>query len=87
MFKFIFGMGIGVALGMIFAPASGEETRNMIAENFGDIVAAPGQKLDEALDNVQEQAGEIGKRLGQNIVESAVEAVRPDLGKKQRRQA
>ena len=87
MLRFIFGLGIGVGLGMIFAPASGEETRNMIAENLGEIATAPRQKLDEALGNVQEQAGEIGKRFGENLAESAVGAVRPNLGNKQRRQA
>ena len=31
------GLGAGLALGLIFAPASGEETRRAIAERFEDI--------------------------------------------------
>lgn len=31
------GLGAGLALGVIFAPASGEETRRAIAERFEDI--------------------------------------------------
>ncbi len=84
MFKFIFGLGIGIGLGLVLAPASGEETRNMIADNVGDLASVPRRKVEEALDNVQQQAGEIGKRLGENIAESAVGAVRPDFATKDR---
>jgi len=87
MFKFIFGLGIGIGLGMVFAPASGEETRNMIAENLGDMAEVPRRKIGEVMDDVQQHAGEIGKRLGQNLGESAVEALRPDLADKNRRTA
>jgi hypothetical protein len=31
------GLGAGLALGVIFAPASGEETRRAIAERFEDL--------------------------------------------------
>jgi gas vesicle protein len=87
MFRFILGLGVGIGLGMVFAPASGEETREMIAENLGDIAEAPRRKIEETLDEVQQQAGEIGSRLGQNLAESAVEAVRPNVGAKTRRPA
>lgn len=87
MFKFIFGLGIGIGLGLVFAPASGEETRNMIADNLGDLASVPRRKVEEVLDNVQQQAGEIGKRLGQNTAESAVDAVRPDFAAKDRHTA
>ena len=33
------GLGAGLALGVIFAPASGEETRRAIAERFDDMSA------------------------------------------------
>jgi gas vesicle protein len=87
MFRFVLGLGIGIGLGMVFAPASGEETREMIAENLGDIAEAPRRKIEETLDDVQQQAGEIGSRLGQNLAESAVEAVRPNVAAKKRRPA
>jgi gas vesicle protein len=79
MFKFLFGLGIGIGLGMVFAPASGEETRNMIAENLSDMAEAPRRKIGEALDDIRQQAGEMGKGVRQNLGESAVEAVRPDF--------
>jgi len=87
MFRFILGLGIGIGLGMVFAPASGEETREMIAENLGEITETPRRKIEETLDDVQQQAGEMGSRLGQNLAESAVEAVRPNLGSRSRRPA
>jgi gas vesicle protein len=33
----LLGMGVGVGLGMLFAPASGEETRNTIVEQTANL--------------------------------------------------
>ena len=60
MLKFMAGLSIGIGLGMILAPASGEETREMIAENLEDFAEAPRRKIEDTLDEVQQQAGEIG---------------------------
>jgi gas vesicle protein len=37
------GLGAGLALGVIFAPASGEETRRAIAERFEDLGTRAGR--------------------------------------------
>lgn len=33
---FFLGLGLGVAVGLLFAPSSGEETRNLIASKAGE---------------------------------------------------
>ncbi len=33
---FLFGLGLGVAIGVLFAPQSGEETRKLIGEKAGE---------------------------------------------------
>ncbi|MBS1858971.1 MAG: YtxH domain-containing protein [Acidobacteria bacterium] len=34
--SFLLGLGVGVAIGMLFAPKSGEETRKIIKEKAGE---------------------------------------------------
>jgi len=34
---FLFGLGLGVGLGVLFAPMSGEETRDNLTQRAGDI--------------------------------------------------
>jgi gas vesicle protein len=35
--SFIAGVGLGVGIGMLFAPASGEETRELISEKVQEV--------------------------------------------------
>lgn len=45
---FFLGMGVGVAVGLLFAPQSGEETRGLIkskAQEGGDLIKKRGEEL------------------------------------------
>jgi len=53
--KFLLGLAIGCAIGLLVAPASGEETRARIVE-----------KIDR---NAREKAREIGARAGEKAYE------------------
>ena len=53
--KFLLGLAIGCAIGLLVAPASGEETRARIAG-----------KIDR---NAREKAREIGARAGEKAYE------------------
>jgi gas vesicle protein len=53
--RFLLGLGIGYALGLIIAPASGDETRRAIVE-----------KADEF---GREKAKELGQRMGETAYE------------------
>jgi gas vesicle protein len=69
---FIVGVGVGAALGVLFAPSSGEETREFLvdtAHDGVDRVSSKGQKwarnARETVDDVQTQlrdATETGRR-------------------------
>jgi gas vesicle protein len=57
---FLAGIGIGLGLGMLFAPMSGEETRNNLRERANDLA-------DQARDAMQQ---------GKDRVRSGLQAVR-----------
>ncbi|MDT8068815.1 MAG: YtxH domain-containing protein [Terriglobia bacterium] len=73
--KFLLGLGIGVALGTVFAPASGVETRRWLKQQSREISRLPIRKVREAFENTREKAGEMGARAGRKATESAIEAV------------
>ncbi len=51
---FLIGMGIGVGLGMLFAPASGEETRS----NLMDQASSFKDRVVEKASNIRDRASE-----------------------------
>jgi gas vesicle protein len=51
---FLAGLGIGVGLGMVFAPNSGEVTRRKVRERFIGLADDLGRQVDKAKDVVQE---------------------------------
>lgn len=61
--NFVLGLGVGVALGMLFAPSSGEETREILRA-----------KADEGKDFLKRQASELRDSAG-DIVERGKEAM------------
>ncbi len=69
--KFLFGAVVGGAMGafagMLFAPRSGKETRNMIREDMEERCTASTEAVREAVDEkvgaLKEKAGEMGHQL------------------------
>ena len=66
---FFLGVGIGVAVGMIFAPQSGAETRGLIkskANESGEYLRKRSEELrDQASDVVQKGKETVGKQREQ----------------------
>jgi len=60
---FFLGIGVGLAVGMLFAPKSGEETRAMIKE-----------RADDSRDFLKKKSGEIRETAG-DFMERGREAV------------
>jgi gas vesicle protein len=79
MMKFFLGFGIGLAAGLLFAPASGRDTRRRLQEKFEDTMNASEEKVNETVQDIAERgrqkAGELGGRLGRQAAEGAVDAV------------
>ena len=71
--KFLFGLLTGVVLGMMYAPAPGQETREELAQKareWSDL----SQKAEQLAEASKEKAGEIGARVGREAAEKAVQA-------------
>jgi gas vesicle protein len=66
---FFLGLGIGVAVGLVFAPQSGEETRGLIkskAQEGGDYVKRRSNELrDQAGDLVEKGKTVVGRQKEQ----------------------
>jgi gas vesicle protein len=62
---FLLGLGLGVAVGMVFAPASGEETRGRIR----DKASEGGDYLRKRSEDLKESAADLVDR-GKNVVKT-----------------
>lgn len=51
--SFLVGLGIGIGLGVLFAPMSGEETRSNIRERAGDLADQARETYEEGRDRVR----------------------------------
>jgi gas vesicle protein len=51
--SFLAGLGIGIGLGIIFAPMSGEETRSNLQQRAGDLKDSALDLVDQGKDRVR----------------------------------
>jgi gas vesicle protein len=73
---FFLGLGLGVAVGVLFAPKSGEETREYIRSKAGesaDYVRRRGSDLRDAAEDAIDRGKETLRRQKDNL-SAAVEA-------------
>lgn len=56
---FLVGLGIGVGLGVLFAPMSGEQTREKMAQRAGDLADSARETFEQGRDRVQKGIGAI----------------------------
>jgi gas vesicle protein len=82
MTKFLLGLGTGFGLGLLFAPASGRETRSQIVKNARELARVPRKKMLQVAEISKSKAGELGSAIGRKAAESAVESIETEvLGK------
>jgi gas vesicle protein len=74
--KFLLGFAVGLGLGLLFAPASGEETRRRLISKMENKTRG---KATGIADISQEKAGQVGEDIGRRVAEAAVQAVKDDL--------
>lgn len=51
--SFLFGLGLGIGMGVLFAPMSGEETRNNLADRANDLANSARETYEQNRDRVQ----------------------------------
>jgi gas vesicle protein len=73
---FLFGLGMGVALGVLFAPKSGEETREMLksrANEGRDYLRRKGEEVRESASDLVNRGRETLQSQKENLA-AALEA-------------
>ncbi len=75
---FLVGLGLGIAAGVLFAPASGEQTRRELRGRVDEAVDTGRRKWGEVLETGREKAGEIGSRGGKQAFDKLTEDLRPE---------
>lgn len=72
--SFLFGLGLGVGLGILFAPMSGEETRSNLSDRAGDLKNSAREAFDQnrerfqrGMENVRGQAGRAVSSVGERM--------------------
>ena len=84
MLKFLAGIGCGVAVGLLIAPAPGEETRRQLLE----IARNPREAARRKVQDVREEIAQAGADLGRRVAEKAVDKIIPEgLNQPGRREA
>ncbi|HWA40102.1 MAG TPA: YtxH domain-containing protein, partial [Gemmatimonadales bacterium] len=64
---FLLGLGLGAALGILFAPQSGEDTRRALGKKARKLKAMAEDKLEELTDS----AGKKGRALREAVADAA----------------
>jgi gas vesicle protein len=84
---FLVGLGVGALVGVLFAPKSGEETREYLAKRADegrDFAQRKARELRERADDLIERGKEVASRQKEGItaaVEGAREAYRREAAK------
>lgn len=68
--SFLAGLGIGVGLGLIFAPLSGEETRDRIQRRAEDLADSARDLVDQGRDRVRSTVSAMKGRTNEMINEA-----------------
>ena len=71
--SFLLGLGVGVAIGMLFAPKSGEETRELIknkAGEGGDYLKQRGSELKDTASGWVDKGRDVVGKQKENINEA-----------------
>lgn len=76
--SFLVGLGIGIGLGVLFAPMSGEQTRSNIRERATDLADNARETFEQGRERVRSGIGSIRRGAGQVAEEVPLkEAPRP----------
>ena len=86
---FLLGLGMGVALGVLFAPKSGQETREMLRARAGegkDYLRRKGEEVRESASEMLDRGREAFQSQKENLaaaLDAGKEAYRRSVGEEQ----
>jgi gas vesicle protein len=79
--SFLAGLGIGIGLGIIFAPMSGEDTRENISQRANDLAGSARDLVDQGRDRVRTTVSSFrgqAERFANNVANNVQEATGTD---------
>ena len=85
---FLFGLGMGVAIGVLFAPKSGEETRDLLRSKAGegrDYLRRRGEEVRDSASGLVSRGREVLESQKDNLaaaLEAGKQAYRQSVGDK-----
>ena len=65
--SFLFGLGLGLGAGILFAPRSGEETRNELAQRANDLADSARENFEQGREKVRSGISAIRNVAGQQV--------------------
>jgi len=57
--SFLFGLGIGIGMGVLFAPMSGEQTRSNLSDRASDLAQSARESVEQGKERVQRTVSSI----------------------------
>jgi gas vesicle protein len=67
--SFFFGLAFGLGLGLLFAPMSGEESREKLGERASDLAGTARQRYEEGRDRFRRGTEELRKGASRAVSE------------------
>ena len=65
------GVAAGAALGLLFAPRNGSDTRKKISEKGEDLIKTLNGKIDEKFEELMSRIGGKGRKMTNHYADSA----------------
>ena len=65
MLRFLLGLSLGIVAGIVFAPASGEETRRQLSQRADEL-------KERGIEAGRQKAREVGSETGERLYDKAV---------------
>lgn len=64
---FLLGLGVGIGMGVLFAPMSGEETRNNLTQRASDLADTAREAMEQGRERVRTQLSAIRGGAGESV--------------------